>query len=159
MSQHFWMTTGATIVVAGVLGLGLGSFATTTQHAPMENEIAEQASYDDSYAASTATAEGQTGPAVVRCTGCGPTLADRQWHADVANLYPDTPDMDAIADPVASKDMIYDEPDFAPAHRVQPLPALDYAQPVMVRPTMGNEAGAPLLTPDMAQDSGDRPRS
>lgn len=161
MSQHFWMMAGATIVVAGVAGVGLGSFATNTPHAPMRDGSAVQAAYEDSYASSTPSAFEQPGPVIVRCTGCGPTLADRQWHVEEAELYPDTVDPDAMTDPVVAQDMAYGEPAPVPAHRMQPSLGQTHpiTEPVMISRTVGAEAVPSLSAPDVTQESGDRPRS
>ncbi|MFZ2996155.1 hypothetical protein [Sphingobium sp.] len=170
MAQQFWMTTGATIVVAAVMGLGLGNFATTTQREPMRDEAADQTPYEESYAPSTtALVAQQTGPVVVRCTGCGPTLAERQWHADTADLYPDQPDMDAMIDPLIAADTTYDAPDTGPAHRAQhqseqrPMPVTDHVHPitspVMVNRTIETDAALSLPAPDSVRGSHGTPLS
>lgn len=87
MPMHFWMATGVTVAVASVMGLGLGQYVTSPQGRSPADLAAAQSVYDDlPMADAGATGVAQDGPAVVRCSGCGPTLAERQWKADMAGL-------------------------------------------------------------------------
>jgi hypothetical protein len=80
MSARFWLFS---LVCAGTAltgGYGLGLYATTQPRAGMETPlpeaaVPEEAGHDPA---------GLTGPATIRCEGCGPTLADRQMAADMA---------------------------------------------------------------------------
>lgn len=90
LSAHFWMGTGVTLGVAAVMGLGLGSFVTSPQ-APAR---AASATIDENIADSgmeEAHFTADKGSGVIHCTGCGPTLADRRWKADMAGLDAATP--------------------------------------------------------------------
>ncbi|WP_088182432.1 hypothetical protein [Sphingobium sp. Z007] len=87
---HFWMGAGATLGAAAMMGLGLGGYVTSPQ-GPTRNAseyseaaISDQAAMDTSFAP-------QKGPGAIHCTGCGPTLAERRWQADMAGL-----DLDAM---------------------------------------------------------------
>lgn len=98
MTAHFWMGAGATLGVAAMMGLGLGSYV-TSPHRParsasdyVEATPADQVATEASFAI-------QKGPGVIHCTGCGPTLAERRWQADMAGL--DANGMiDGTSDPV-----------------------------------------------------------
>ncbi|KEQ51631.1 putative uncharacterized protein precursor [Sphingobium chlorophenolicum] len=80
MSARFWLFSLACAGMAMTGGYGLGLYATTTPRAAMgtplpEAVMPEDADYDPA---------ALTGPAVIHCEGCGPTLADRQMAADMA---------------------------------------------------------------------------
>lgn len=83
--MHFWMTSGALMGAAAVVGWGLGHYVVTPQ-APvyasdmiLASSIGERADADDQVAIAS-----DRGPADIRCTGCGPTLAERRMAADQA---------------------------------------------------------------------------
>lgn len=80
---HFWMGTGVTLGTAAVLGLGLGSYVTSPQ-APARTESAMIDTAIDDDGVQEAGLTNQKGPGVIHCTGCGPTLAERRWKADMA---------------------------------------------------------------------------
>lgn len=92
LSPHFWMTTGATVAMAGVMGLGLGSYVTSPR-APARptSQIADIA--PDQQDMAYTSYDAQKGPGAIHCTGCGPTLAERRWQAEMAGL-----DADATTD-------------------------------------------------------------
>lgn len=108
-----WMAAAAGAMALAVpLGLAMGRYAT---HAPVSAPRAvdeNPALVDAAAAALTSEDAGLKGPGVVRCTGCAPTLAERQAAADMAGM-----DLDGMiggsTDPVVvdyqSQDMAWDE--------------------------------------------------
>src|SRR3546814_20855265 len=82
MSARFWLFSCACAGAALTGGFGLGLYATTPPRLGTETVLPQAVSPDgadyDMMSANLA------GPAVVRCDGCGPTLADRQMAADMA---------------------------------------------------------------------------
>tara|TARA_B100001105_G_scaffold146971_1_gene117761 strand:- start:59 stop:547 length:489 start_codon:yes stop_codon:yes gene_type:complete len=95
-----WMAAAAGAAALAVpLGLAMGQYAT---HAPVSAPRAvdeNPALVDAAAAALTSEDAGLKGPGVVRCTGCAPTLAERQAAADMAGM-----DLDGViggsSDPV-----------------------------------------------------------
>ncbi|MEV5033985.1 hypothetical protein [Sphingobium sp. LMC3-1-1.1] len=81
MSARFWLFSCACAATALTGGYGLGLYATTSPRAALETPLPQAAMPQDSLS----DPAGLTGPAVVDCKGCGPTLADRQMAADLAN--------------------------------------------------------------------------
>ena len=81
MSARFWLFSCACAATALTGGYGLGLYATTSPRAVLETPLPQAAMPEDS----PSDPAGLTGPAVVDCKGCGPTLADRQMAADLAN--------------------------------------------------------------------------
>lgn len=86
MSARFWWFTMACAGGALAGGGGLGLYTITPQNtvpvrdgAPVQ-PLEGATSYYDSHSAEMA----MKGPTVIRCTGCGPTLADRRMTADMA---------------------------------------------------------------------------
>lgn len=122
MSARFWLFSMASAGAALAGGVSLGFYATTPQRLAV-------AAYEDSGffveqgQAATSDLTALNGPVDVRCTGCGPTLADRQRYADAAtwNGYDDplVQDYDA-QDPARSEDLMTDVSDTtaSPAHRL-----------------------------------------
>ncbi|WP_230461223.1 hypothetical protein [Sphingobium sp. CAP-1] len=82
MPMHFWMATGGTMAVAAIMGVGLGNYVTSPQGRSPAAVLATQSAYDAPPLVD-ATVAAQTGPVMVHCTGCGPTLAERRWQADI----------------------------------------------------------------------------
>jgi hypothetical protein len=77
-----WMPAGATFAAAMVMGVSLGSYATSQPRSALDEPMEEPA-----YAAGTFqpdAAAAMTGPVEVKCTGCGPTLEERRWRAETA---------------------------------------------------------------------------
>ena len=154
MTAHFWMGTGATLGVAAMMGLGLGGYVTSPQGPArnaseyVETVMADQAATDTSLAM-------QKVPGAIHCTGCGPTLAERRWKADMAGL-----DLDAMthgsSDPVV-QDYEAEQPpeDIMPAVapapvRIVPLHATrfvadDAPPPVIVTRTEPDAVPPPTL--------------
>lgn len=85
LSAHFWMGTGVTLGAAAVMGLGLGSYVTSPQAPARVASATIDENLDDS-GVEEAHFTADKGPSVIHCTGCGPTLADRRWKADMAGL-------------------------------------------------------------------------
>jgi hypothetical protein len=83
MPGTFWMSAGATAAAAMVMGLGLGTYATSPQGGSPADVTAEESWIGES-APLMAEDTALRGPTEIICKGCGPTLADRQWHADMA---------------------------------------------------------------------------
>ncbi|KXU30161.1 hypothetical protein A0J57_15575 [Sphingobium sp. 22B] len=82
MSARFWLFSCACAGVALTGGFGLGLYATTQPRPGTETSLPQAVSPDGTgYDMGSADL---TGPAIVRCDGCGPTLADRQMAADMA---------------------------------------------------------------------------
>ncbi|BBD99088.1 hypothetical protein SAMIE_1025890 [Sphingobium amiense] len=78
-----WMPAGATLAAAMVMGVSLGSYATSQPKAAADEPV-EEALYDPSIPTQAEEAVVMRGPAEVRCTGCGPTLEERRWRAETA---------------------------------------------------------------------------
>lgn len=118
MSLSGWASVGATFAAAMVMGLGLGSYATTPQgRSPADERVAEtEGEAGSAYAAQDLA---MNGPTEVKCTGCGPTLEERRWRADMAGW-----DADGMIgeshDPVV-RDYLADQPveETRPAEPVQ----------------------------------------
>ena len=79
MSARFWLFSMASAGAALMGGLGLGLYATTpprTSFSDYQESAAVAQSQDAMFDATHLN-----GPQEVRCTGCGPTLAQRQMAA------------------------------------------------------------------------------
>lgn len=77
-----WMPAGATLAAAMVMGVSLGSYATSQPRSVVDEPVE-----DASYAAGTTQPEAtvaMAGPVEVKCTGCGPSLEERRWRAENA---------------------------------------------------------------------------
>lgn len=79
-----WMPIGATLTAAMMMGVGLGSFVTSQPRSAVDDEAAH-ALYDPAIPTQTDDLAVQ-GPVEVKCTGCGPTLEERRWRADMAGV-------------------------------------------------------------------------
>lgn len=85
MAVNRWISATAVGVAALVGGLGLGAYATSTQGYAAADIPAQVASTDSSDIFLSDSADTPlSGPEIIDCKGCGPTLADRQWQADMA---------------------------------------------------------------------------
>lgn len=155
MAGRFWIAGGSAIGAAVLLGMGLGHFVTTPQKSlPIPpSEAFEQPGE------SIASTIPEQGPAVIRCTGCGPTLAERQTMADQGAWDPDGM-IEGSADPVVQDYMASDDGTVAPVeippsaiHRLAPAAerlaagelaageapspaAMAPSAPVAIRPTL-----------------------
>ncbi len=109
MPRSNWIMAGMTMTAAVAMGLGLGTYATSPQAQSPADEPVADAGVD--FVAQDAVpygAQDMRGPAEVKCSGCGPTLAERQWRADMVGWDPDGIGRDS-ADPVV-RDYLADEP-------------------------------------------------
>ena len=92
MPGQWWMMSGMTVAASVAMGLGLGSYVTSPQKTAVSaGEWSPDE--DNSYVEAGRTASmfgdsgtGDRGPAVIRCTGCGPTLTERRFAADMAGM-------------------------------------------------------------------------
>ncbi|EQB01303.1 hypothetical protein L286_16055 [Sphingobium sp. HDIP04] len=112
MSARFWLFSCACAGAALTGGFGLGLYATTPPRLGTETVLPQAVSPDgadyDMMSANLA------GPAVIRCDGCGPTLADRQMAADMAGW-------DGMNDPVV-RDYAAQDDEMTPDHAEPPPP-------------------------------------
>ena len=97
--QH-WILSGMTVAAATVMGLGLGAYVTRPQSsAPRTQKDVAYAEPSDSSLSDQVADPAGRGPAIIRCTGCGPTLAERRMASDMAGLDADGM-IDGTSDPV-----------------------------------------------------------
>ncbi|WP_232307413.1 MULTISPECIES: hypothetical protein [Sphingobium] len=99
-------------------GYGLGLYATTPPRLGTETPLPDAVAPDGSD--HDPTSADLNGPAIIHCSGCGPTLADRQMAADMAGW-------SGMSDPLVRDYAARDEPnqtDYAdPPPPVRTLPA------------------------------------
>lgn len=131
---HFWLGTGATLGAAAVLGLGLGSYVTSPQ-APARAASATIDTGVDDQTVEEARFTNDKGPSAIHCTGCGPTLADRRWKADMAGLDAATP-----------IDASYDVPpdDYAMESAAEPPVPVRHLPPQVTRFAAGDAPPPPV---------------
>lgn len=81
--MRLWMVSATTMSAAAAMGLALGSYVTSPQRSPLERPdmVEALAPTDDA-----ALASADPGPMEIHCTGCGPTLADRHYAAQMAGM-------------------------------------------------------------------------
>jgi hypothetical protein len=124
MAMHFWMSAGGTVAAASLMGLGLGGYVTSPQgRSPADAPVAESA-YDSQPLADAAMASPDR-PVAIHCTGCGPTLAERRWKADMAGLNADgmpSDDSDLMEQDYQSAEAPENLLPDVPASPVHPLP-------------------------------------
>ena len=115
MPGQWWMMSGMTVAASVAMGLGLGSYVTSPQKTAVS---AEEWSPDDdnSYveAGRSASIFGDSGtsdrgPATIRCTGCGPTLTERRFAADMAGMDSDGL-IEGRSDPLVQDYLAQDHP-------------------------------------------------
>lgn len=148
LSAHFWMGTGVTLGAAAVMGLGLGSFVTSPQ-APARSASATIDTAVDDQTMEEARFTADKGPGAIHCTGCGPTLADRRWKADMAGLDAEAP-IDTSYDPLPAEgatDVVVDPP-----VRIHPLP------PQVARFASGDGSPQPAAMTRERQDAAAPPQ-
>ncbi|MEC3912480.1 hypothetical protein U5A82_18965 [Sphingobium sp. CR2-8] len=148
LSAHFWMGTGATVAAAAVMGLGLGSYVTSPQAPTRMASETMDVGMDEPVATDTSF-ETQTGPGAIHCTGCGPTLADRRWKADMVGLDADGM-IDGRNDPVVRAYEAEEGADPSPT-LVRPLP------PQIASLTMGEAPPSSATVMHAAQDAAPPP--
>lgn len=98
--MQYWMLSGMTVAVATVIGLGLGAYVTSPQSVALPGDAgAIYAASGDSSLPDYAISPADRGPGEIRCTGCGPSLADRRRASDMAGLDADGM-IEGTSDPV-----------------------------------------------------------
>lgn len=98
--MHHWMLSGMTVAAATVMGLGLGAYVTSPQSSALSGDPdAVYTESGDSGASDYAFNPTDQGPSEIRCTGCGPSLAERRSALDMAGLDADGM-IDGTSDPV-----------------------------------------------------------
>ncbi|WP_157078253.1 hypothetical protein [Sphingobium abikonense] len=140
--MRLWMLSCGTVAAAAAMGLTLGSYAISPQRSPLDQPDEEPISTDFSAAP---VAMPDAGPQVIHCTGCGPTLADRRYAADMAG-YDSYAMVDGdSSDPVVRDYMAqdYDAADYAmhaqdstddgTAMNTAPIPTIHQLPPNVVR--------------------------
>ncbi|EQB32938.1 hypothetical protein [Sphingobium ummariense] len=140
MSTRFWLASAAMTASAIIGGFGLGVFATSPQKSVVSSEEWADASDEGSGAFAFAADTGdQQGPVEIRCTGCGPTLAERRRDAELAGMDADGM-IDGSRDPEVRRYLAAeDTPLFIPADPPPPSPAHQLPSPVE-RFAMGDAA-------------------
>lgn len=85
--MRLWASSTLTLSAAAAMGIALGSYSVSPQRSPVDEEtLLSPYAETASDVQSAVMAEPAAGPAVIRCTGCGPTLADRMYARDTAGL-------------------------------------------------------------------------
>lgn len=140
MSPQLYVSAGAVLTLSLAMGLGLGHYVTSPQKSVARDSVPIETVRADSSPIDAPSAGGRTGPAIVRCIGCGPTLAERRWEADMAGISA-IPASDAEDDAIGVDDRTTDSievmPGIAPPSPLRSLP------PQMARFAAG-DAPAPL---------------
>lgn len=148
LSAQFWVGTSVTLGAAAVMGLSLGNYATSPQASAQAAITTIGASPDDRSLDDSGVEEAHftadKGPGVIHCTGCGPTLADRRWKADMAELDP--------AEPIATD---YDVPpdDYAMEAAVEPPAPVYPLPPKVTRFASGDRPPPPVAMTREGQDA------
>ncbi|NWK97717.1 hypothetical protein DM806_19065 [Sphingobium lactosutens] len=113
--MRLWMLSATTMTAAAAMGLALGGYVTSPQRSPLERP-------DDPYGATQASeaapAPADPGPTEIHCTGCGPTLADRHYAAQMAGL--DGDGMISGSDDPVVRDYLSESPDVPSVTEVPP---------------------------------------
>jgi hypothetical protein len=115
MPGQWWMMSGMTVAASVAMGLGLGSYVTSPQKTAVSAEEwspDDDNSYVEAGRAASIFADSDTsnqGPAVIRCTGCGPTLTERRFAADMAGMDGDGL-IEGSSDPVVQDYLAHDRP-------------------------------------------------
>lgn len=126
MSMRFWAGSGAMLAGAVILGLMVGGYATSQPPRDVRDPIAdigtEQGETPSSFTG-TGAPDSDRGPGIVRCRGCGPTLAERRMAIDNAGLDPDSL-IAGTSDPLVADYLARDE---------RPAPPADVSTPDLHR--------------------------
>ena len=122
MSARFWLFSMASVGAALVGGMSLGLYATTSPRAAVAEYDAGSSVVEEAHMASL-DMMALNGPQEVKCTGCGPTLAERQFHAASASWdgYDDATVRDYDGqEPGQPEDLLadLDRPMHSPAHQL-----------------------------------------
>ncbi|MFC3440254.1 hypothetical protein ACFOKF_03410 [Sphingobium rhizovicinum] len=143
MPMQFWMATGATMGAAMVMGLGLGQYVTSPQGRSPADQSVVESGYDPQPSADSAIAMDEA-PVAIHCTGCGPTLAERRWQADMAGL--DADGMIAGSDDPVVRDYMADAAEDTP-QATQVTSSPQQLVPVHVVRFADNAPAAPHAVP------------
>lgn len=150
--MHHWMLSGMTVAAATVMGLGLGAYVTSPQSSALSGDAdAVYTESGDSGASDYAFNPTDQGPSEIRCTGCGPSLAERRSAWDMAGLDADGM-IDGTSDPVVRDYMAQrEEADTAFPAPPPPSPAHQLPEPI-ARFAAGEAATPPpVLQPAQAE--------
>jgi hypothetical protein len=158
--MHYWMLSGMTVAVATVVGLGLGAYV-TSPHAPglPVDAGTVYAASDDSSTPNYAISPADRGPVEIRCTGCGPSLADRRRALDMAGLDADGM-IEGTSDPIVRDYLAQGEaaeaafpppPPPSPDHQLpEPIARFaagqDATPPPVLQPAVGGAVPATIAT-------------
>lgn len=156
MPGQWWMVSGMTVAASVAMGLGLGTFVTSPQKQTTPTEKwspTEESAYLDTVGGASLPDDGVTsdqGPAVIRCIGCGPTLTERRFAADMAGM-----DSDALIegsrDPVVQDYLAQDYPPTDDAMIADAMPRKPIADPLskastpQLKPIPASQGVAPLI--------------
>ena len=140
--MHHWMLSGMTVAAATVMGLGLGAYVTSPQSSALPGDAGTaHAESGDSGASDYAFNPTDHGPSEIRCTGCGPSLAERRSALDMAGLDADGM-IDGTSDPVVRDYMA--QGDAAEASYPAPSPpSLPHQLPEPIARFAAGEAATP----------------
>ncbi|WP_239018757.1 hypothetical protein [Sphingobium terrigena] len=150
--MHHWMLSGMTVAAATVMGLGLGAYVTSPQTSTLPDDAgAVYADSGDSGASNYATDPVDHGPGEIRCTGCGPSLADRRRALDMAGLDADGM-IDGTSDPVV-RDYLAQGEETDTAFPAPPPPSPVHQLPQTIARFAAGEAVTPppVLQPAQAE--------
>lgn len=141
MSTRFWMGSAALIGGSAMLGLAMGSFATST---PPRNLSGYASAIGDDIEDSAAPASNNPdrGPAAIVCKGCGPTLAERRMAADNPGWDADGM-IEGTTDPVVADYMGQDDSPPVVERSPSDAPRL----PANIQRFADGEKGAPPVAP------------
>jgi hypothetical protein len=131
MSTRFWMGSGLLIGGGVIVGLAMGSFATSPPPRDLArygSEVAEGTGDSSAFASSDGDkidgGDSNRGPGTIVCKGCGPTLAERRMAADNIGANPDGM-IDRTSDPVVAEYLAQGDsvPPSLPPSDIHRLPA------------------------------------
>lgn len=140
--MHHWMLSGMTLAAATVMGLGLGVYVTSPQSSALPGDGgAVYTETGDSDASDYAFNPADHGPSEIRCTGCGPSLAERRSALDMAGLDVDGM-IDGMSDPVV-RDYLAQEAEADTAVPAPPPPSPVHQLPQPIARFAAGEAATP----------------
>lgn len=116
--MRLWMLSATTMAAAAAMGLALGGYVTSPQRSSPERADAPYGALQASEA--TQAPIDKPGPTEIHCTGCGPTLADRHYAAQMAGL--DGDGMISGSDDPVVQDYLADAQATPPAGAAPPTP-------------------------------------
>jgi hypothetical protein len=151
MSRRFWMMSAGVAAVAIVGGIGLGLFTTSLPQARLTDDVAfvQQAEAAPVLSTNSRWADANA-PTDIHCAGCGPTLADRQRAADLAQSgydggqgysYSDTDYAPARDD----EEAYYASPAPPPSMQAMPLMVERFAEGGRTSPPTAQPTAPPVL--------------